>query len=102
MEDLDFNLVVFSPFRPLCMMIKDAGLQEWAQQAWAVLNDSYRTDVSLMTPPHIVAVASIYLATSLCHKDISAWMDKLNVDLDLVGCLGGWGFVGLTWTRWGV
>ena len=41
MEDLDFDLVVFSPYRPLAMLLKDAGLgTELGQQAWAILNDS--------------------------------------------------------------
>lgn len=32
------------------------------QMAWFVLNDTYRTDVLLLYPPHLVAVAAIFLA----------------------------------------
>lgn len=35
------------------------------QMAWFVLNDTYRTDVLLQYPPHIIAVAAIFLAIVL-------------------------------------
>ena len=41
MEDLDFDLIVYSPYRPLTVLLKDAGLGlELCQQAWAILSDS--------------------------------------------------------------
>lgn len=35
------------------------------QMAWFVLNDTYRTDVLLLYPPHLVAVSAIFLAIVL-------------------------------------
>eukprot|EP00798_Chlamydomonas_sp_ICE-L_P005639 gene5639-8961_t len=85
MEDLDFDLVVFTPYRPLSELIKDASLGDvLGQQAWALVNDSYRTDVAIMYPPHLVAIASVHLAASICKKDIVLWMARLNVDLEEV------------------
>ncbi len=64
MEDLNFDLVVFSPYRSLTALLRDAGLGEAVGlRAWTILNDSYRTDVSLLHPPHMVALACVQLAT---------------------------------------
>ncbi|UZJ54519.1 hypothetical protein CBS101457_003839 [Exobasidium rhododendri] len=35
------------------------------QMAWFILNDTYRTDLLLLFPPHLIAVAAIFLALVL-------------------------------------
>jgi hypothetical protein len=35
-EELDFNLVVFSPYRDLMVFLKDAGMLDAAECAWCV------------------------------------------------------------------
>lgn len=35
------------------------------QMSWFVLNDTYKTDIVLMYPPYLVALASVYLALTL-------------------------------------
>ncbi|KAH8106330.1 cyclin-like protein [Cristinia sonorae] len=41
-------------------------LQETAlQMAWFIINDTYRSDLCLLYPPHLIAVAAIYLTVVL-------------------------------------
>ena len=61
-EDLNFDLVVFTPYRSLVSFLREADLgDEVGLRAWTVLNDSYRTDVILLHPPHLVARACLQL-----------------------------------------
>ncbi|KAG1667476.1 hypothetical protein FOA52_012231 [Chlamydomonas sp. UWO 241] len=65
MEDLNFNLVLFSPYRSLQALLRDSGLGEaLGPRAWAFLNDSYHTDVHLLHPPHVIALAAVQLAAA--------------------------------------
>ncbi|CEH14915.1 CDK8 kinase-activating protein cyclin C [Ceraceosorus bombacis] len=41
--------------------LDDAALQ----YAWFVLNDTYRTDIGLLYPPHLIAIAALYLGFTL-------------------------------------
>lgn len=90
MEDLDFNLIVFNPYRPLAMMLRDIMAQqqgtpaELSQKAWSVLNDSYRCEVNLEHPPHVVALGSLMVAAATMNHDLTEWLAKLNVDMALV------------------
>ncbi len=45
------------------------------------MNDSYRTDVLLLYPPHIIALACIYLVAFQKDKDVSQWFSELNVEM---------------------
>jgi hypothetical protein len=66
LKDLDFNLVVFNPYRPLQSYLMDAGApQEIAQAAWAALNDSFKCDAPLMYPPHVLALGCLVFAASV-------------------------------------
>lgn len=105
MEDLNFDLVVFSPYRSLTVFLRDSALGEAVGlRAWMMLNDSYRTDVSLLHPPHLVALACLQLAVLHLHEErapqengelgrtnpppsaelqrLGTWMETLNVDHD--------------------
>lgn len=61
-----------------------------AQRAWGALNDSYRSDVNLLYPPHVVALGCLCLAAGSCNVDLAPWLGKLNVDLGQVGGPGPW------------
>jgi cyclin C len=51
-------------------------LEEAALQfAWFVLNDTYRTDISLLYPPHLIAIAALYLGL-LLHPTSRQRMSK--------------------------
>ncbi|KZS97214.1 C/H/G cyclin [Sistotremastrum niveocremeum HHB9708] len=48
-------------------------LEEGAiQMAWFVVNDTYRSDLCLLYPPHLIAVASIFFALTLHPSSRSA------------------------------
>ena len=51
-----------------------------------VINDSYRTDLCLLYPPYLVALAALYVATVLKDRDkkpdIKQWFAELTVDLN--------------------
>ncbi|KAG8762182.1 RNA polymerase II holoenzyme cyclin-like subunit [Ceratobasidium sp. 428] len=101
LEDLDFDLIVFHPYRSLhALFARYEAVQEseagevgsnatasfyndgeryWGtgegrmedmedgavSMAWFVINDTYRSDLCLIYPPWILAVAAIYLALVL-------------------------------------
>ncbi|CAG8433168.1 9569_t:CDS:2 [Diversispora eburnea] len=78
MEELDFKMIVFHPYRALATLAQDLGTKnEDVQNAWWVLNDTYRTDMCLLYPPHVIAAAALYLPIAL--KDIREWFALLNI-----------------------
>ncbi|ORY91797.1 cyclin-like protein [Leucosporidium creatinivorum] len=89
-EELDFHLVIFHPYRSLVQLCgRDGGptaggevgkatrsamleMDDTAlQMAWFVINDTFRSSLCLIHPPHLIAIAAIYLAFSL-HPPPSA------------------------------
>ena len=49
-----------------------------------MVNDSLRTDVSLLYPPYQIALACIHMACVVLSKDTKTWFAELHVDLDRV------------------
>jgi len=81
-EALNFDLIIFHPYRPLVEYINDQKLQsELLESAWGVLNDSYFTNNCLMFPPHIIALSAIYLAAYVQEIDVRQWFAELNVEM---------------------
>lgn len=58
LENLDCCLIVFQPYRPLLQLVQDIGPHEdqLLALAWRVVNDSLRTDLSLLYPPYQIAI----------------------------------------------
>lgn len=58
LENLDCCLIVFQPYRPLLQLVQDIGQHEeqLLALAWRVVNDSLRTDLSLLYPPYQIAI----------------------------------------------
>lgn len=63
------------------------------QYAWFIINDSYRTDVCLLYPPHLIALSAIYLTVVLNQesifagdhqRDMKQWFADLNVDIHAI------------------
>jgi len=80
---LNFDLIVFHPYRPLTQYLADGKAPDTLQTAWSIVNDSYRTDLSLMYAPYLIAIAAIYMACNFLSKDYNAWLEKsLNVKLE--------------------
>jgi cyclin-C len=76
---LDFDLIIFHPYRPMVQYCTDAHLTDLLATAWPILNDSYLTDACLMYPPYLIAIACIYLAGTLADKDMRSWVATLSV-----------------------
>lgn len=55
LENLDCCLIVYQPYRPLLQLIQDINQDEQLLTlTWRIINDSLRTDVSLLFPPYQV------------------------------------------------
>mmetsp|Transcript_23471 Transcript_23471/g.63355 ORF Transcript_23471/g.63355 Transcript_23471/m.63355 type:complete len:172 (-) Transcript_23471:23-538(-) len=60
---------------PEVITARMAGVTE---TAWSLLNDSYRLDVCLFYPPHVIAIAVINIACSYMGVDASSWFESLT------------------------
>ena len=84
LEGLECDLVVFHPYRPLLTLIDRARLGAVAQDAWSLCNDSYHTDVCLLYPPYVTAVAALYVACVINNVDMRPIFADLQVNTDEV------------------
>lgn len=85
LEELRFSLIVFHPYRPLQLLAKRLGVD--AATATYIINDSYHTDVHLLYPPHLIAMAAIYLADvqKPAHSaEVKAFLTQANADMRLI------------------
>ncbi|GFY99401.1 cyclin family protein [Actinidia rufa] len=69
LEALNYYLVVFHPYRSLSQ---------------GLVNDTYKMDLILIHPPHLIALACIYVASVLKDKENTAWFEELRVDMNVV------------------
>lgn len=49
-----------------------------------LVNDTYKMDLILVHPPHLIALACIYIASVIREKDTTAWFEELRVDMNVV------------------
>lgn len=85
LENMDCSLVVFQPYRPLVQYCQDMQVEESVLPvAWRIVNDSLRTDVSLLFPPHQIALSCLHMACVILGKDSRQWFAELHVDFDKV------------------
>ncbi len=87
----DCCLILYHPYRPLIQFVTDLAPDDSAllQVAWRVVNDSLRTEVSLMYPPSLIALSCLHIASVLQKKDTKQWFSELNVDMEkvIIKCL---------------
>jgi cyclin C len=77
---LNFDLIIFHPYRPLAQFLSDARLEEEClQTAWNIVNDTYRTNIVLTCPPYLIALASFWVACIYVGKNPQNWFNNLNV-----------------------
>ncbi|KAJ7563754.1 hypothetical protein O6H91_03G124800 [Diphasiastrum complanatum] len=76
LEALDYYLVIYHPYRPL--------VQYFPTICRALVNDSYGTDLILMYPPYVIALACIYIGCILKEKDARTWFEELRVDMNVI------------------
>ncbi|CAI9107374.1 OLC1v1006712C1 [Oldenlandia corymbosa var. corymbosa] len=84
LEALDYYLVVFHPYRALSQLLQDACMSDTTQLTWGIVNDTYKMDLILIHPPHLIALACIYIASVLKDKENTAWFEELQTDMNLV------------------
>ncbi|XP_057808739.1 cyclin-C1-2-like [Salvia miltiorrhiza] len=84
LEALNYYLVVFHPYRALTQLLQDAGMTDSTQQTWGLVNDTYKMDLILVHPPHLIALACIYIASVWKDKENTAWFEELRVDMNVV------------------
>ena len=72
LENMDCCLVVFQPYRPLVQYTQDLGQgmeESILPLAWRIVNDSFRTDVCLLYPPFLIALACLHMASVILGKN---------------------------------
>lgn len=86
LEALNYYLVVFHPYRSLSQLLPDSGINDisMTQLTWGIVNDTYKTDLILMHPPHLIALACMYIATVYREKECTTWFEELRVDMNVV------------------
>lgn len=85
LEAMDCCLILFHPYRSLLQYVQDIGGDDsLLQLAWRIINDSLRTDVSLLYPPYMISLAALHMACVIQQKDARQWFAELAVDLEKV------------------
>ncbi|KAJ3196464.1 hypothetical protein HK101_008871 [Irineochytrium annulatum] len=94
MEELDYYMIVYHPYRPLVSFSNQLRLDKrLLQQAWFVVNDCYKADLPLLYPPHMIALAALLLTLgsdenpipSSGDVDVKEWFSSLYVRMEDVG-----------------
>ncbi|CCG25586.1 Ssn8 protein [Candida orthopsilosis Co 90-125] len=84
-EEMDSYLLLHHPYKSL-LQLKNYFEQKYGiygfkltdeelQNCWSLINDSYITDLHLLLPPHIIAVAAVYI-TIVLKKNLSQLKNK--------------------------
>jgi cyclin C len=85
MEMMDCCLIVYHPYRPLTQYVADIGQEETLLPlAWRIVNDTYRSDVCMLYPPYLIALAALHMACVVHQKDCKQWFAELSVDMGKV------------------
>ncbi|KAL4855050.1 Cyclin-C1-2 [Chlorella vulgaris] len=87
LEQLDGDLLVFSPYPSLAAFLQDSrltGSEKTCEAAWSILGDSYRSPLHLVHPPHILALGSLCLAAVITQLDLRSWLQGLDADFGKV------------------
>lgn len=86
LEMMDCCLVVYHPYRPLVHYVSDISNTDDCilPLAWRIVNDSLRTDVCLLYPPYLIALASLHIACVIQQRDLKQWFAELSVDMDKI------------------
>ncbi|XP_044504249.1 cyclin-C1-2-like [Mangifera indica] len=86
LEALEYYLVVFHPYRSVVQLLQDCGMSDMNMIpfAWGLANDTYKMDLILVHPPHLIALACVFIASVYTEKDNTAWFEELRVDMNVV------------------
>ncbi|KAJ2447770.1 RNA polymerase II holoenzyme cyclin-like subunit [Coemansia sp. RSA 2440] len=87
LEEMKFYLVVYHPYQVLIDIHEQANMPKASlQAAWSIINDSFKTDMVFVYPPHVIAIAALFLSRVVDQgnqSDVEAqqWYADLNVDV---------------------
>ncbi|XP_076435370.1 cyclin-C-like isoform X2 [Babylonia areolata] len=85
LEMMDCCMILYHAYRPLARYCADIGCEsELLPLAWRIVNDSLRTDIPLLYPPYLIALACLHMACVIKQKDIKQWCAELSVDTDKI------------------
>lgn len=84
LEGLNFDLVVYHPYRPLLSFVVDSKQQDLLETAWMLVNDSYYTDLALTSYPYNIALGCLYISSYVQQKDINGWFNDISVRMNEV------------------
>lgn len=92
LEIMDCCLIVYHPYRPLNLLLAEMNtpehkdLEALSATAWKICNDCTRTDLSLMYPPHQIAIACLLIASIWTKRDkeLVNWFAELATDFEKV------------------
>ncbi|RKP24527.1 cyclin-like protein, partial [Syncephalis pseudoplumigaleata] len=66
LEEMDFYMVLYHPYDLLTRLCDELQIPKSnLQTAWFVINDSFRIDVCLRYPPHVITLAALYMTCTL-------------------------------------
>lgn len=84
LEVMDCCLIVYHPYRPLVQFVSDMCPDDtqMLQVAWRICNDSLRTDLCLLYPPSLIALACLHMACVSLKKDYKQWFAELNIETE--------------------
>jgi cyclin C len=87
-SELNSQLIIHHPYRSLTELQTTMPLTlDETSLAWNILNDHYLTDLPLLYPPHVIAVAAALLAVVMKPTQGSMHMQGQNVQ-NVLGSLG--------------
>ena len=49
-----------------------------------IINDSYKMDLILIHPPHLIALACIFISSVIKDKENPSWFEELRADMNVV------------------
>ncbi|XP_071721031.1 cyclin-C1-1-like [Rutidosis leptorrhynchoides] len=61
-----------------------AAFPGFVHQSGGLANDTYKMDLILIHPLHLIGLTCIYVASVLKEKDNTAWFKDLRVDMNVV------------------
>ena len=84
---MDCCLIVYHPYRSLDMYTREFQVdQQLFESSWRIINDSFKTDASLLYPPYEIALACLLLAATYRDKIgiLKQYMIDAQIDIERI------------------
>ncbi|XP_063932459.1 cyclin-C-like isoform X2 [Zophobas morio] len=86
LEELNCHLIVYHPYRLLCFYCESLKVKEVIEISWYIVNDTYRSDIFLNYPPHMIALTAIYLSCilvgSIDKEEVRERFSDLSIEFE--------------------